>query len=414
VTPRRPVKLYYSSSSSRSTAVKKPSDKPTKTATPSSSIGTVIPASSSPRRQKSGKEGSTPGSWKEIPSPLTNGAGQELDNCDALLAELGLSPMPKGLFPSKQDIQAAVAKKQMDRKSYEDSKKKSAKVSPKKRTPSKSPKKQAKSRLGISAQPSPLRQLIDPSASNDMGANMEPSISVKPVTRRNSLYKRLFEMKPKKHEPLQPVQIAPKSSTCRVSAKLKVGPDMHPTRSVKPLTVPREFSFSTDQRLKRSHAPVLVQKGSVRSILTSIRSAAVNRIVKAPTKPMSPKLTKRTITMVSLELQPEVILPAKPVISQVKLRPVVSRPPPRVTVPRSPNFTCIRPRKTTPSSQAASNSFLATPFKARPAPKFGKPFEPVLPHHHTLAKNITLPGDRLNLAKKHRMESAAPTLSATP
>lgn len=88
-------------------------------------------------------------------------------------------------------------------------------------------------------------------------------------------------------------------------------------------------------------------------------------------------------------------------------RPAVVKPTPKVTVPKSPNFSTYRSRdaQINPLAISAQTSFLSTPFKARPAPKFGKPFEPIRPHRHTVPQDIKLPGDYISQAKRQRLEN---------
>lgn len=326
--------------------------------------------------------------WKDIPSPLTNAQGLELDNCDALLAELGLSPMPQQIGKSTR-VSPRRASPNKKRRS-----------SPRKKTP-------VKSRKGASVQPSPLRNQVD----------METTKSG-----RNSFYKKLFQMKPKKvveesankvetNKPLvqQANQIQQKtkpttqSKTSTVSAKLRVGADLLPAKSVKPLTVPREFSFATDQRLKRSNSTARLgtsmSSASIAEKKTLPTNMVVSRQVRPPTQPMSPKFSKR----MHMVRQEKISQPLNAAVQ----KPVAPTRTSKVTVPKSPNFSTARPRKShiNPLAISAQTSFLSTPFKARPAPKFGKPFEPVRPHKHTVPRDMKLPGDHANQSKRLKLES---------
>lgn len=391
VTPRRPVKLYYSSGSKKC-----PSSAGSHKSTASSDV--LIPGTHEKSKKlasSSPNPASVSSDWKDIPSPLTNGQGVELDNCDALLAELGLSPMPQKIPDSRKK-----------NKSRSPSKSKQRRRSSPRKTPSKTGK-------GGSVQPSPLRNQIDHHVETKSG--------------RNSLYKKLFQMKPK-HNDVSPkevqqvksinaVQVKPssgQSKTSTVSAKLRVGADLLPAKSVKPLTVPREFSFATDQRLKRSTSSTKLAPSTSVSSIGEKRTNTI-RQVKPPTQPMSPKFSKRVpfVRPVSQPqnaavkkpvAQPRITIPREPnfaTASRIEAKKTFgTRPETKVTIPKSPNFSIARPRKShiDPLAISAQTSFLSTPFKARPAPKFGKPFEPVLPHRHTVSRDI-------NLSKRQKLES---------
>lgn len=97
-----------------------------------------------------------------IPSPLQDQNGKELVDCDALLAEFGLSPLPKAL-KLKPKASAPLKRPSPLRKSTNEQHAT--------KTPSRMPR-------NSTAQPSPLRQISLPSNKNAPG----------------SVYKRLFQM----------------------------------------------------------------------------------------------------------------------------------------------------------------------------------------------------------------------------
>lgn len=314
---------------------------------------------------------------------MKDGKGAELDNCDALLAELGLSPMPKAI---KKRASMTTKKR---------------KSSPKKKTSGQASKKST-------VKPSPLRTQID--APNKTFGN---------TTGRNSLYKKLFQMKPKGEEPkqkeLNPVMQRSLSKTSVVSAKLKVGADLLPTKSTKPLTIPQEFSFATEKRIKRIKQPTVPSAPKTWSLAHG----------KPPTQAMSPKFSKTKAAEPGEKKPPVLKRPVaevrvtvpKPPVFATNLRAgsrktaehdsdrenkTIVRPKP-LTVPRAPLLsTSMRASKSSinPASVSAATSFLCSPFKARPAPKFGKPFEPVRPHRHTTPMDVHLPGEHLHKRPK--------------
>lgn len=341
VTPRRPVKLYHSdSTSSSSSGRRKRSGSGKKSRRTPSSSSREIPGSVTRNRksytvsysEKSLKKNifkqfRTPTDVDSIPSPMTNGEGIELQNCDELLAQLGLSPMPKGIF--SQPVKASPSLRRSPRL------------------------KQQKSHGSI--KPSPLRNQVQSSG----------SAGLVPVTRekRNSLYRKLFEMKPKTKVPI------------KLPAKLKVGADMLPSKSVKPLTVPREFNFATNNRLV-SRPPKPPVKASIPKPIPR----------KPATKPASPKFTQR------IRKEPAVTTDnfkvTKPQSKLVAKVPLVRLPPAKVTIPKSPKF-C---------------SGKATDMKPSSVPKFAKVFQPIRPHKHTIPRNFMLPGDAISEAKRRRLE----------
>lgn len=128
---------------------------------------------------------------------------------------------------------------------------------------------------------------------------------------------------------------------------------------------------------------------------------------KPPTKPISPKFTQR----IRKEKVPKDSTEMVTEFKKLSLsKPVPSLPkkiPPKVTVPRSPNFTThkrVHPGRTEEKIATKAPS----PFKARPVPKFDKVFKPVMPHAHTTPKKIRLAENCKTEVKRQKTEITNP------
>jgi hypothetical protein len=238
-----------------------------------------------------------------------------------------------------------------------------------------------------------------------------------------------------------------------IPTKLKVGPDVIPAKSMKPLTIPKEFNFATTSRLKkevRRTETGVKKRGS--PLKNQVKQAPVVIALKKLTEPRSPKLSYRnpprksavhTLPIVSPK---KVNVSAKPVpiqqkpatvpkppkfatedrialkqqfkkrvdtetsVSQFKATPfpkeILKKPigiPPKpsisVTVPHTPN---IRQSKRLREADADFKSIQPSPFRAKPVPAFDSPFKPVVNHQHTQPIDFHLPGEKYSQAKRQK------------
>ena len=320
---------------------------------------------------------------------MTNGEGEgvELENCDALLAELGLSPMPKGLF-SRSRVSPGTKPSGLPAEHGLKKRKSRSPKGMKARTP-------PARRPHSSARPSPLRAMLDVANETTDGAVVSAAMAgpKPPQLTRDSLYRRLFQMQPKSHH-------EDKKKKGSIPAILKVGADLLPAKSVKPLTVPREFHFASCTRPKKqpstSSVPGTAQP-SVPSASARPRPAGLGK--KEPTKPVSPKLTRRREMVLPRDFTQMPASLKRPVFPSTTTRFTVSALKKTTTVPRSPKFSLIKKRRPVGEPEAA-----VEPFVARPVPSFAKVFQPVKPHAHTQPKEMHLPGDEIREAKRQKLQ----------
>lgn len=326
---------------------------------------------------------------------MTNGEGEgvELENCDALLAELGLSPMPKGLFSRSRASPGAKLGGVPAGNGLKKRKSRSPRAMKAQTPPARRP--------HSSARPSPLRAMLDVAnettddASTSAGAGTGTAVAGPKSQRpaRDSLYRRLFQMQPKSHQ-------GDTKKKGSIPAILKVGADLLPAKSVKPLTVPREFHFASGTRPKKqpgtSSAPGTA-KPSEPSASARPRPAGLER--KEPTKPVSPKLTRRREVGLRGDLIEMPVFAKRPVFPSTTTRFTVSALKKTATVPRSPKFSLIKKRR-----PAGEPETPVEPFVARPVPSFAKVFRPVKPHAHTQPKELHLPGDEIREAKRQKLQ----------
>lgn len=324
---------------------------------------------------------------------MTNGEGEgvELENCDALLAELGLSPMPKGLFSRSRTSPGAKPGGVPAGPGLKKRKSRSPRCTKARTPPARRP--------HSSARPSPLRAMLDvanettdgigPSAGT--GAAMAGPKSQRPA--RDSLYRRLFQMQPKSHQ-------GDTKKKGSIPAILKVGADLLPAKSVKPLTVPREFHFASGTRPKKQPGTSSASgtaKPSAPSVSARPRPAGLER--KEPTKPVSPKITRRREVGLPRDFIEMPVFVKRPVFPSTTTRFTVSALKKTATVPRSPKFSLIKKRRPAGEPEAP-----VEPFVARPVPSFAKVFQPVKPHAHTQPRELHLPGDEIREAKRQKLQ----------
>lgn len=239
-----------------------------------------------------------------------------------------------------------------------------------------------------------------------------------------------------------------------IPTKLKVGPDVIPAKSMKPLTIPKEFNFATTSRLKKYRKKTAETNVRKRSspLKNQVKQAPAVSAVKKLTEPRSPKLSYRnpprksavhTLPIVSpkkvnvsakpTSVQQKTITVPKPPkfatedrialkqqfkkridtetsVSQFKATPlpkeilkkpigIPMKPSISVTIPHTPN---IRQSKRLREADPLFKSIQPSPFRAKPVPVFDSPFKPVVNHQHTQPADFHLPGEKYSQAKRQK------------